>query len=282
VIANINNRLVSVIVPTYNSGKTIENCLVSIQMQSHEQIEIIVVDRYSTDNTLTLASQFGAVVIQENCERARAKNIGLKQAKGDYVLFVDADMELSRDVITACVDCCKSDESIGGVVIPERSIGDGYWARVRDFERSFYAGTKVESARFFPRQTAIEANGFDEDVIFFEESTLPQKIHLRGKIVDKRIDTELYHFEGDFDLLVWLRKKLYYVKTARVYKHRYPELYGMQTSVSNRAKVFVKTQGFFSKPTLALGVILIKTVELTVTWYGYFIVGFGISSEVMQ
>ena len=50
--------------------------------------------------------------------------------------------------------------------------------RVRDFERTLYSGSKIESARFFIKRFVSQVGGFDEDVIFYEESTLPQKIEV--------------------------------------------------------------------------------------------------------
>jgi len=108
--------------------------------------------------------------------KSKAKNFGLKNATSKYVLFVDSDVELTRDVVGECVDLIKRDEKIGGVIIPERSVGKSFWAKVRNFERGFYVGTEVESARFFKRDLVEKVKGFDEDVVFFEESTLPQKI----------------------------------------------------------------------------------------------------------
>jgi len=83
----------------------------------------------------------------------------LKKAKGKYVLFVDSDMELSKDVVEECVELARKDDKIGGIIIPERSAGDGFWVRVRDFERSFYTGSEVESARFFRRDLALRGGG---------------------------------------------------------------------------------------------------------------------------
>ena len=78
-----NKPLVSVVIPTYNSEKYIERCLRSIKNQTYKNIEIIIVDKFSTDKTVDIAERHGAKVIQDGGERARAKNIGLKNAKGE-------------------------------------------------------------------------------------------------------------------------------------------------------------------------------------------------------
>jgi len=70
--------IVSVVIPTYNSEKTLEKCLKSIGEQTYGNIEIIAVDKFSEDETVEIAKSYGARVIQDYGERTRAKNIGLK------------------------------------------------------------------------------------------------------------------------------------------------------------------------------------------------------------
>ena len=70
--------IVSVVIPTYNSEKTLEKCLKSIGKQTYGNIEIIAVDEFSEDETVEIAKSYGAKIIQDYGERTRAKNIGLK------------------------------------------------------------------------------------------------------------------------------------------------------------------------------------------------------------
>ena len=123
--------MVSVVIPTYNSERTLEKCLKSIVDQIYKNIEIIVVDKFSEDKTVEIAKSYGARIVYDEGERTRAKNIGLKHAKGIYVLFVDSDMELSKDVVKECVELAEKDDKIGGIIIPERSVGNGFWVKVK-------------------------------------------------------------------------------------------------------------------------------------------------------
>ena len=66
--------LVTIIIPTFNSEKTLQLCLESIRKQTYKNIDVIVVDNYSTDSTVSVAKKYGAKVIQVRGERARAKN----------------------------------------------------------------------------------------------------------------------------------------------------------------------------------------------------------------
>jgi len=264
--------LVSVVVPTFNSESTIENCLRSIISQTYRNIEITVVDKGSKDNTINIARRYTSRVFVTNAkERSEQKNYGIIKSDGEYICFIDSDMELTPRVIEECVNLIESDERVGGIIIPERSVGDGFWVKVRDFERSFYAGTEVESARFFRRDLVLEAGGFDDDIIFFEESTLPQKIEKLGYNVKARVKSEIIHNEREFSLLKWLKKKHYYGKTACKYIERYRDHVGKQINPLNRLNLFLKNKKFYSKPQLALGVIILKSLEYISIISGYMI-----------
>lgn len=86
--------LISIIMPTYNSERTIEQSLKSIRDQQIEQdkIEILVLDGGSTDKTLKFAKQYGATVLKNERRLPEfAKQLGLLKAKGKYGIFIDSD-----------------------------------------------------------------------------------------------------------------------------------------------------------------------------------------------
>ena len=261
--------MVSVIIPTYNSQKTIGVCLRSVREQSYSNIEIIVMDKNSNDKTAEIAESCLAKIFRLDSERTKAKNFGLKKAMGEYVCFIDSDMELTRNVLEECVNLIGKDDKTGGIIIPEKSFGDSFWVKVRDFERSFYAGTEIESARFFRKNLVEKANGFDEDIILFEESTLSQKIEKMGYNVEQRISAEILHHEDDFSLQKWLNKKYYYGKTAFKYKERFGEHAHKQMSIFYRFSIFLKNRRFYFKPLLAFGVIILKILEYFSAGLGY-------------
>lgn len=257
----MNKPLVSIVIPTYNSEKTLSLCLESIKRQTYKNIEIIIVDNFSMDKTVEISKKYGAKIIQIYGERTKAKNIGLKHAKGKYVLFIDSDMELISTVIDECVKLAESDPKIGGIIIPERSVGNSYWVKVRDFERSFYVGTFIESARFFRRDLALKVGGFDEDIVFYEEVSLPYKIEKLGYNVRARIESYILHHEENFLLSQWLKKKYYYGKTAKVYLSKYRRYAEKQVNPLNRLKIFFRSKRFWKRPLLAVGTIILKILE---------------------
>lgn len=99
----INKPLVSVIIPVYNAGKFLDETIQSAILQTWPNIEIIIVDDGSTDNSVAIATKYAGekvqVFIQQNKGASAARNYGLKEAKGDYIQFLDADDILSPDKI---------------------------------------------------------------------------------------------------------------------------------------------------------------------------------------
>lgn len=97
------NSKVSVIIPIYNTEKYLKKCLNSIINQTHKNLEIILVDDGSTDNSGKIADDYAKkdkrikVIHQKNQGQSTARNNGLKKATGDFVSFIDSDDEISKD-----------------------------------------------------------------------------------------------------------------------------------------------------------------------------------------
>jgi glycosyltransferase involved in cell wall biosynthesis len=256
--------VVSVIIPTMNSSKTIGKCLESVVEQSYKKIEIFVIDRFSSDDTTKIASKFNANILLIDDERNRAKNLAISKSRGEFLLFIDSDMILQPHVIEECIAICSGDDKIAGAIIPEHSIGSGFWVKVRDFEKSLYAGSEIESARFFRKKFVITVGGFDEDIIFFEESTLPERIKNTGMTVNARISSFILHDEGGIDLVKWLHKKHYYCTNMPLYSKKYQERASVQASVIARIKLLLANDNWktlIRHPLLSIGVFILKILE---------------------
>lgn len=89
------NDLISVIIPVYNAEKYIESCLNAVLGQSYENIEVIVINDGSTDNSLKIIKKLKdkrlKIIDRENCGAAYCRYQGAKIAKGKYIIFIDAD-----------------------------------------------------------------------------------------------------------------------------------------------------------------------------------------------
>jgi glycosyltransferase involved in cell wall biosynthesis len=92
--------LVSVIVPCYNGATFLEEAIRSALAQSYPQVEIIVVDDGSTDNSSEIAQRFPVrYIAQPNSGLSHARNVGIRESKGSYLVFLDADDRLKPEAI---------------------------------------------------------------------------------------------------------------------------------------------------------------------------------------
>ena len=139
---------VSVIVTTKDEEKNIGNCLVSIVRQTYprHKMELIVIDNDSRDEPKEIAQHYADRVVNGGPEGAAQRNLGVKIAQGKYILYLDADMILEDKVIEECVNKCENNDYVA-LHIPERVIGNGFWMKVRAFERAFYDATCIDAVR---------------------------------------------------------------------------------------------------------------------------------------
>ncbi len=106
-VKNLENEipLVSVLIPAYNSEDTIEECILSVTHQTYGNIEIVIIDDGSKDNTPQICDAFAEkddrirVIHTENGGVGRARNISLNEACGKYILFLDSDDSLKPDEV---------------------------------------------------------------------------------------------------------------------------------------------------------------------------------------
>ena len=110
--------MISVIIPAYNSQQSIERCLVSVLSQNNASFEVIVVDDGSTDKTLALCRGMEKldsrlrVFHQSNQGASAARNYGMKQAQGEWIVFVDSDDQVSPNYLSRMCSCCSQSTDI--------------------------------------------------------------------------------------------------------------------------------------------------------------------------
>lgn len=97
------NPLVSILIPMYNSESYIENTIQKLERQTYKNIEIVIVDDHSTDNSFNIVKNYPSekIHVYHNPKKGSnfARNYAFKQSKGDYVKFLDADDECSDGMI---------------------------------------------------------------------------------------------------------------------------------------------------------------------------------------
>jgi len=109
--------LVSVIIPSYNSSRTLSLCLQSVAAQTYSPIEVIVVDDGSTDGSLEIARASGAKVIStgSNSGQSVARNLGAEHARGEILFFLDSDVALDSRGVEIAVKTLLENPRIGAI-----------------------------------------------------------------------------------------------------------------------------------------------------------------------
>ena len=98
-------KKVSIIIPVYNNEKYVEKCIRSVMEQTFRNIEIIIIDDGSQDDSVEILNRLAAedkrivLVHQENGGVAIARNRGLELAKGEYVTFIDGDDYVAKNIL---------------------------------------------------------------------------------------------------------------------------------------------------------------------------------------
>lgn len=209
---------VSIIIPTKNNEKTIKKCLESCLNQSYKNIEIIVIDNFSTDKTQKICKKFPEIIFEVfGPERNLQRPQGARIAQGEWFVFIDSDMNISPELVNDCIDKCKKDTGIKAFILPEISEGNGFWSRCKILERSFYLHYKpMEGIRMMEKNAYKSVGGWDKSLIAGEDYDLFEKF-LQANLKIARSNEFIIHDEGNIKLIPFLKKKFYYGKFLKTY-----------------------------------------------------------------
>lgn len=256
---------VSIIITTKNSALTLENLLQSIKNQTFKNREIILVDNNSLDDTLRIAKKYTKNIYTKGPERSAQRNFGVQKAKGKYLLFLDADMELKRNVIKECV---KITDSFKAIVIPEKTVGRGLLQDIRRFEREMYEGDlSVELARFYDKKVFEKAGGFDEKLTGPEDYDLFYRVNKKYPV--GRIKSYILHHEEGLTLPKLLQKKFYYANMGAGYAEKHPELIKTQGTIFFRKTYLKHWKKFIKNPVVGFCFLFTRILETIFAVSGY-------------
>lgn len=242
---------ISVVIPTYNEEQELGACLQSVNNQTFArcEYEVIVADATSTDNTIAIAKQSGAMVVQTTKRGiAVGRNLGARYANGDILLFIDGDVRLEQTFLEECLKAFETPSVIGicGKFIPRdgtclpRLVYWGTYMLVRFFsfvQLPLYPGICVAY-----RRTAFEKiGGFREDLGISEDIDLSRRISKIGNcrvystakayVTTRRIQKHListvsFHIWNDLRYLVTGRSARSYPKVEEL--HSWKDIWAYQ------------------------------------------------------
>ncbi len=262
------NNLVSIIIPTKNASQILPACLRSIKNQNYKNVEVIIVDGKSEDmdKTMQLAKKYGCrfytfvpQVKKGLFDATGKRNYVREKAKGEYIYHIDADMELTKNVIREAVELC--DKGFDAIIVPEDSFGEGPWASAKKFERRFFWGDiTIESPRFFRKKIWDTVGGYDETMgAGGEDRDIGIKVRLAEYKVG-RINSLVMHNEGRLQLSQIFKKQFMYKREVLKFIKKRP-LMGIVGYFPLRKAHFTNWRLFTSHPQETILFIIMMTVE---------------------
>lgn len=267
---------VSVVIAAFNESQKIAYCLKSLAEQSYENIEVILIDDHSNDETvevtkktnLKLGLNLKVIRLNRHQERSVARNKGAKQSNGAYLIFIDADMKLSKEVVEKCIKLVETNPDIKAVIVPEKSFGEGFWAECRRLEKLCYIGDdRMEAARFFEKKAFWRVGGWDNKMISGEDWDLTRRIRAKYKI--GRISSMIYHHE--YQLTFWkaIKKKFYYASVSGIYLERNPLTILSLIFFIFRPAYIRNWKLILFNPIYGMGMFFLKGAEIIAGFFGF-------------
>lgn len=198
----------SIVIPVYNNEQSVEQCIRSIIDQTHKPDEVIVIDDGSIDQSLTivrnLKSQISNLVVlhQKHKGPALARNLGAQKAKGDILVFVDADMSFDHYFLEKLTEPIRKKKSKGTFNKDEFVRNwENVWARCWNINQNLAPKRRVpvnypNTAPVFRailRKEFQRVGGFD-DIGYTDDWTLSKKLGFQATVAPGAIS---YHVNPD-------------------------------------------------------------------------------------
>ena len=227
---------------------------------------MLVLDRDSIDGTIDIAKANGAKVVRAGTNRSSARNLGVHLASSPNVLFVDSDMALAPTLIEECKDALGRYQA---VIIPEISIGNGFWAKCRSLERNSYheGANLIEAARCFRKTDFLSLGGYNPCLDAGEDWDLHNRARMGGLAIG-RVQSRIIHDEGNLTLIAILKKKFFYGKALGEYFKLNPQV-GMKQANPVSRLLTPCLKSVPSDPVHGIGILLLKSVEFTAAGLGH-------------
>jgi glycosyltransferase involved in cell wall biosynthesis len=262
--------LVSVVVPTRDAARTVARCLASVRAQTWPALELLVVDNWSRDGTWEVAARLADVALRAGPERSAQRNLGIEQAAGEWVLWVDADMVLASDAVERSLAAARA-AGAEAVFLPEASTGSGFWARCRALERRCYAGEpRIEAPRLVRADVLGRVGRFEAANTGTEDAALRNRL-LAGGARLAWADTVVMHDEGHLRLGTVLRKRFYYGRSLPAYRRAHPGAAAAQVRAT-LAAWWRHRRLLAADPAHAAGLLVLRACEAA-AWAGGAVAG---------
>ena len=215
---NCKDQLISVVVPVYNISEYLKRCVSSVSKQSYDNIEILLVNDGSTDDSLSVCQELAAndkrirVINKTNGGLSSARNAGIEAAKGKWILFIDGDDYIHEDMVKRLFSIAqKYDADIVSCKFC-KVYGDNCEAKnvsAKTFEIKCWSGEQALSQMFYPggigwsacnkiyRTELFDSIRYVEGVYMEDMATTYKLYDLCDKVVETTEELYYYYIRDD-------------------------------------------------------------------------------------
>lgn len=165
-----NNPKVSVIIPCYNYGKFIDKAVESVLGQTMQEFEIIIINDGSTDkHTNNVLENFDKpktrVILIENGGVAKARNIGIAKARGEYIFTLDADDYIEKDYIEKAVEILDANSEVGIVTAGFKRFGAKSYQTIYEYKYpDILVNNTIHNSSMFRKSDWQAVGGYKENM----------------------------------------------------------------------------------------------------------------------
>lgn len=242
--------MISVVMPTYNRAKTINRAIDSVLNQTYKDIEFIIVDDASTDNTEAIVKGYNDkrikyIKLEENKGANYARNIGIENARYDYIAFHDSDDEWYLNKLEKQLKFLKDTNSditftsytitgydTGDVIIPN--------GKIKNFNKDIYIKSLVGTPTILGKKKCFLNIKFDSNLPRFQEWDLMMRMATKYEI--KHLNEVLLHAYYCSDSITKNNNNA--IKALEIIRNKD---YGIPTKLKNEANSYhSKNLGMFS------------------------------------
>lgn len=217
-----NGLKVSIIMPVYNGAKYIVEALESVENQTYSNWELVVIDDCSSDNSLSIVQHFQHIhndkvtILSSGKSRSNAavcRNIGLRNAKGDYVIFLDADDTLAPFCLEQRMNIMQANEAFLWGIFKQYSLNPlnapmtVYNKHVDTFDNAINCFFEMDSpwtvtCPIWKKTFLTDLKGFNELFVFMEDPELHVRALFKEKMlpfVSTKEPPDCYYRKGNMD-----------------------------------------------------------------------------------
>lgn len=274
--ANTNKRFVltlteviSVLLPISDreDPKLIGLCLKSLADQAYKDFEVLLV---TSENSAKKISQITqkypfVKVLKEELGKSAARNFAAKNAKREYIFYIDADMELTPRVLSECVE--RAAEGAEAIITPKKEAPrPNFWSKCRALEREIsLKSLSIESPDFIKKSLFEKVGRFDENLGPLDDWDLHLSLREMGVKFD-RIQAPILMRES-IDFLKMLRKKYERGRALSALREKYP--HPPQLDPKTRIEDYRRNwKKLIVSPHLSLGLFILKVGDVASLFWG--------------